>query len=72
MIRAEINWDTYFKKFEGLRREDLFSAISRALLQTKSMFNENVLSSDMDLSSRESFIKTATIQLMSTPEYQMC
>jgi len=26
----------------------------------------------VDANSRESFIKTATIQLMSTPEYQLC
>jgi hypothetical protein len=34
--------------------------------------SENILSKYIDASSRESYIKTATIQLMSTPEYQLC
>jgi hypothetical protein len=71
MIRAEIDWETYFKSYEGFVRADLFEGISRSLLQTARGLNEKALTNDLDLSSRAGFIKTVTIQLMSTPEYQM-
>ena len=71
MIRAEIDWEAYFKRYEGFARPDLFEGISGSLLQTRRGLSEKALSNDLDLSSREGFIKTATIQLMSTPEYQM-
>ncbi len=72
MIRATINWDAYIKKFEKTPREDLFAAIAGLVLQTRPSVNEGVMKSYIDAGSRESFIKTTTIQLMSTPEYQLC
>jgi uncharacterized protein (DUF1800 family) len=72
LIRAEIDWDPYIKKFEKTPRENLSAAISGLLLQTRPGINENALAPYVDAGSRESFIKTTTIQLMSTPEYQLC
>jgi precorrin-6x reductase len=72
VISAAVDWDTYLKKFEKVPREKLLSSIAGILLQGAEPVNEKVLGKYIDASSREAFIKTATIQLMSTPEYQLC
>ena len=71
-ILAAINWDKYLKQFEPVARENLVAAISKILLQTKSTVNADIVKNYADAGSRESFIKTVTVQLMSTPEYQLC
>ena len=71
-ILATINWTGYIKQFEPVPRENLLPAISAILLQTKSTVHADTLKKYTDAGNREIFIKTATIQLMSTPEYQMC
>ena len=71
-ILATINWTSYIKQFEPVTRENLLPAISAILLLTKSAVPADTLKKYTDASNRETFIKTATIQLMSTPEYQMC
>ncbi len=70
-IMATINWDNYIKQYENIKREKLVQAIADLVLQTKAI-NADTVNRYTDASSRESFIKTATIQLMSTPEYQLC
>jgi hypothetical protein len=42
------------------------------VLQTKDSINPNVLKKYIDNTSREAFIKSTMIELMSTPEYQLC
>lgn len=71
-IMAAIQWDNYLKLFEPVARENLVEAISKILLQTASTINASTLKNYADAGSRESFIKTVTVQLMSTPEYQLC
>ena len=71
-IKAKIHWDAYLKKFDKISREDLSSAIALSLLQIPSSVDQSTLDKYTDASSRESFIKTTAIQLMSTPEYQLC
>jgi hypothetical protein len=60
------------KRFEGVDQDAIFSNVSGSLLQTARGPDENTLRKYLDTSSRENLIKTMTIQLMSTPEYQMC
>jgi uncharacterized protein (DUF1800 family) len=72
VISAAVDWETYLNKFEKVPREKLLSAISGILIQGAAPVDEKILSKYVDSSSRESFIKSATIQLMSTPEYQLC
>lgn len=72
IISAAVDWETYLKKFEKIPREKLLTSIAGILIQGGEPVNEKILSKYIDSSSRESFIKTATIQLMSTPEYQLC
>jgi hypothetical protein len=72
MIRATIDWETYIKKFSGVSRENLGQSIAGILMQVPSGVSEETLMKYTDARSPESFIKTRTIYLMSTPEYQMC
>jgi hypothetical protein len=72
MIRAEIDWAPYLKRFEGVPDERLFAVISSVVLQTPSGIGEALVRKYAKGDNREEFIKAATIRLMSTPEYQLC
>jgi hypothetical protein len=71
-IQATIDWTSYFKRFDKTPKEKLITEIGKTLLQVPSTLSEQVLMQHVDSSSREAFIKTTTIQLMATPEYQLC
>jgi len=72
MIKAEIFWSDYMNKFDTVPKEKLIGEISRTVLQTPQAVSGEVLRKYTDANSKDYFIKTATIQLMSTPEYQLC
>lgn len=72
MIRAEIDWTSYLKRFEGVPADQLFAAISAVVLQTPSGPGEALVRKYANGDNREDFIKSVTIRLMSTPEYQLC
>ncbi|MCC7400130.1 MAG: DUF1800 domain-containing protein [Chitinophagaceae bacterium] len=71
-INASVNWGVFLKYFEKTGRDNLIGGISKLLLQTKGEVSDDTIREYADESSRESFIKTAAIQIMSTPEYQLC
>ncbi|HKH59854.1 MAG TPA: DUF1800 domain-containing protein [Flavitalea sp.] len=71
-IISSVDWNIFLKKFESVPREQLLSRLSDTLLQTTQEVNEETMKKFTDSSTRETFIKTTTIQLMSTPEYQLC
>jgi hypothetical protein len=71
-IKADIEWNAYTKSFESVPRENLTAALVDILFQTKTNLAGASIKNFVDDSGRENFIKTTTIQLMSTPEYQMC
>jgi len=71
-INANVDWSLYVKHYESIPREQLASTVSSYLLQTKSSVSTDLITRFSDQSGRENFIKTATIQVMSTPEYQIC
>lgn len=71
-INANIDWSLYVKNYESIEREKLVENISKTLLQTKSSVGLDLVKKYSDESGRENFIKTATMQIMSTPEYQLC
>ncbi len=71
-INAEIYWPNYVKNFETISREQLIDSMQKALLQIHPDYTTDLIKNYADAQSKESFIKTATIQIMSTPEYQMC
>ena len=71
-IQADIYWKLYAKQFDNVSRENLLASVQTALLQVSPRFNADTIKSFADSSGRENFIRSTTIQIMSTPEYQMC
>ena len=71
-VMADIKWENYIKHFEKVPRNTIVEALNNSLLQVKPAFPAALIQQYADDSARESFIRTATIQIMSTPEYQMC
>jgi uncharacterized protein (DUF1800 family) len=71
-MNAEISWDDYLRNFKSISREQILSALNSSLLQIKPAYSNEVIEHYADTQNREAYLKTATIQIMSTPEYQMC
>jgi len=71
-INADVDWKQYVKNYESTPRENLADAIATTLLQVKSGVSIDLIKQYADQTGRENFIKTATLQIMSTPEYQLC
>lgn len=69
---ALINWMVVNKIYESTLRENLSQKIQDTLLQTQSRVQVAVLNKYLNADSRENFIRSGIINLMSTPEYQMC
>jgi uncharacterized protein (DUF1800 family) len=72
MIKAQISWESYLKQFDNIQKENLTGSIAATILQTHHGIDENILKKFTENGSKENFIKSATIELMSTPEYQLC
>jgi hypothetical protein len=72
-INANIDWQSYVKQFDAVPREKIFSVLEGIVLQaTPGTVNAATVERVINKSSRENYIKTATVALMSTPEYQLC
>jgi uncharacterized protein (DUF1800 family) len=71
-INANLDWNLLLKDMEKVPRENLLAALSDTLLQTKGGINDTLISQYADASNREAFIKSATLRIMGTPEYQLC
>ena len=69
---ADIEWNLIFTAFVKVKRPSLINAISNSLVQSPKSVNPDIITRYSDGSSREAFIKSAVINIMSTPEYQMC
>lgn len=69
---AVVDWQLPVKIFEKVSRENLLLKISETVLQTKGRTSNALLSKYLNSESRESYIKSAIVYLMSTPEYQLC
>lgn len=72
LIQTDMDWSQCLKQLEPVGRRELLSVIRERLLQVKPQISDEVIRQYTDASTRDSFIKTATIQIMSTPEYQLC
>ncbi len=72
-LRANIDWASFTNEFMDVKRDSLYTALQSVLLQTSSpSVNQSTVQKITDNSSRETYIKTTAIALMSTPEYQLC
>ncbi|MGB4844489.1 MAG: DUF1800 domain-containing protein [Ferruginibacter sp.] len=69
---ANIDWASVNRIFEKVQREKLLENIADTVLQTKSQVSNTVLDKYINTSSRENYIKSAVVNLMATPEYQLC
>ena len=69
---ATIDWTIVTKIFETTKRENLSQKIADSVLQTGSRIPSAILDKYVNADSRENFIKSAIVNLMSTPEYQLC
>lgn len=71
-VNAQIDWLPYMEGFSSIPREKLADEIAGILIQQSGGINRSLLEKYADSSSRENYIKTVTIDVMSTPEYQLC
>jgi hypothetical protein len=72
-ISANVNWTDYIKSFESTERSLLLEKLKTLLLQTNSTsINNIVIENNISKANREEYIRSATIALMSSPEYQLC
>lgn len=72
-LRANIDWESFTKAFADVKRDNLFLAIKNTLLQTTAFSpDEKTVEKIADSNTRETYIQTVAIALMSTPEYQTC
>jgi uncharacterized protein (DUF1800 family) len=69
---AIIDWEAVNKIFEKVQRDKLMENIATTVLQTKNKVSNTVLDKFVNAASRENFIKSAVVNLMATPEYQLC
>ena len=71
-LNVTVDWNSVVKVFEKTSKENLMKKVNEIVLQTRSSIPTNILNRYIDTTSREAYIKTSTIELMSTPEYQLC
>jgi uncharacterized protein (DUF1800 family) len=69
---AKTDWTLVNKIFEAVPREKLLPKITETVLQTKGHIPDTLLDKYLNSESRENFIKSAIVNLMCTPEYQLC
>lgn len=69
---ANIDWTLVTRVFEKTSREQLATKIADTLLQSPGRIPVALIDNYLVKDSRENFIKSAVIQYMSTPEYQLC
>lgn len=72
-VRANVDWEKYASQYNDVPREDLFDVMEAVVLQTApGSVSKAAVKSIADTRTREDYIKTVTVALMSTPEYQLC
>ena len=69
---AVIDWPIVNKIFEKVPRERLLENITATVLQTRGQVGSAVLDKYVNKENRENYIKSAVVNLMATPEYQLC
>ena len=73
VVKTTIQWEPAYKQLEKVQREQLLSNVAAIVWQTDAAkINKALVEKFVDASSRDRYIQTSIIQLMCTPEYQMC
>lgn len=72
-IIANIDWPLYLQVYQEIPRENLIDVMATMLLQTPDgAIKKDTLAAVANASSREDYIKSVSVALMATPEYQLC
>ncbi len=72
-LAATADWTAYLDAFKDVKEDNLYNVICEYLIQTpEPKFKKETIMKYVNKDSKESYIKSLTIALMSTPEYQMC
>jgi uncharacterized protein (DUF1800 family) len=72
-VNAIINWQDFINQFASVKREDLLPTLKQVILPiVGDKIKNEVVEKEADKTSRETYIKTVAVALMSTPEYQLC
>ncbi len=72
-VRTNINLNDYFTTFGRYDKEELVNNLSEFVLQKDINTNTKKLAlTYSDISSKENFIESLIMRLMSLPEYQLC
>lgn len=69
---ATVDWNQYLRQFMNTAEDKLIHSIATVLVQSQTAIPEKLIMPSTENANRENHIKSATIQLMSTPEYQLC
>lgn len=69
---AKIDWTLVNKVFEKVPREQLLPVITATVLQIRQQPAMSTISKYLNNENRENYVKSAIVNLMSTPEYQLC
>lgn len=72
MIEADMDWAPHYRYLSKVSRDQLENVIAGHLFQTDRAVSRDLVRRFADESDRESFIRSVTLQYMSTPEYQLC
>jgi len=72
MVRAEIDWKAYLKNYQKTPKDKLVDGMVQNLLLADSKISGDLIVKFSNNSSMDDFMKSVTLQLMSTPEYQLC
>jgi uncharacterized protein (DUF1800 family) len=71
-IAANIDWNILLNQFKDYKREELLGQMAQTFLQSSAVqVKPNSLEKFIDSSTRETYIKTTALALMSLPEYQL-
>ncbi|MEP7251205.1 MAG: DUF1800 domain-containing protein, partial [Ginsengibacter sp.] len=71
-LNVNVDWPSVTKVFANTPKDNLLQKISDVVLQTKSTIDSGLIDRYIDKQARDTYIKTAMVDLMSTPEYQLC
>lgn len=71
-LNVTVDWNAVTKVFDATAKENLLQKINDVVLQTNSRIDPAIINKYIDKQVRNAYIKTTLVELMSTPEYQLC
>lgn len=71
-LNADVDWQRVAAAFGDVPREALSGSIGDVLFQTRSTIAKTIVNRYAESDSRMNYIRSVFLELMSTPEYQLC